>query len=212
MICKSDDTGAAAGSGLHPGFTNLVNGHELAGWRGLIEINKRMKMSPAELATAQAAADEKMRAHWRNADGVLEFDGHGESLATGRDYQDFELFVDWKINKGGDSGIYLRGTPQVQIWDNPIGSGGLYNNAKHPKDPLVVADHPPGEWNTFRIIMIGENVTVWLNDKLVVDHTPLENYWDKSIPVYDAGPVELQNHGDRLWFKNIYIKEIPRNR
>ena len=97
----------------------------------------------------------------------------------------------------------------MQIWDprtNPVGSGGLYNNQIHPSNPLVVADHPPGAWNTFRIIMRGEIVTVWLNEQLVVDHVPMENYWERGKPIYPRGSIELQSHGGPLWFRNIYVK------
>lgn len=196
------------------GFTALFNGKDLTGWKGLVEDpEKRAKMSKEELAAAQAKADERMREHWKVVDGALEFDGKGDSLCTVKDYADFELLVDWKIKEEGDSGIYLRGSPQVQIWDpkkNNIGSGGLYNNEKGPSKPLLLADNPIGEWNTFRIRMLGENVTVWLNGNLVVDNVPLENYWDRSKPIYPTGQIELQNHGNTLWFRNIYIKEIPK--
>jgi hypothetical protein len=156
-----------------------------------------------------------MRAHWSVDDGALVFDGDGDSLCTAKDYGNFEMLVDWKIEPNGDSGIYLRGSPQVQIWDPAskpaagIGSGGLYNNKRGPHDPLVKADRPIGQWNTFRIRMIGERVTVWLNDQLVVDNVTLENYWDRNKPIYPTGQIELQSHQSRLCFKNIYIKELP---
>ncbi|MBN2308570.1 MAG: DUF1080 domain-containing protein, partial [Candidatus Hydrogenedentes bacterium] len=168
------------------GFRPLFNGKDLSGWKGLVgDPEARAKMSPAELAKAQAEADEAMRQHWRVINGTLVYDGKGTSLCTAKDYGDFEMFVDWKIPPEGDSGIYLRGTPQVQIWDPakwPVGSGGLYNNQKGPSEPLVCADNPIGQWNTFRIKMVGERVTVHLNDQLVVDDVPLENYWDRSKP------------------------------
>ena len=187
----------------------LFNGTDLDGWKGLVgNPISRSKMTPAELASAQAEADERMRSHWTVVDGVLVFDGQGDSLVTAEDFEDFELLVDWKIKPEGDSGIYLRGSPQVQIWDNPIGSGGLYNNQKHPSQPLVVADNPVGEWNTFRIRMIGDRVTVWLNDQLVADDVVLENYWDRSAPIFPRGPIELQNHGNTLYFRNISIREL----
>ncbi len=174
------------------GFAPLFDGRGLEGWKGLVaDPPARAKMSPQELSAAQAAADEKMRAHWRVVDGVLVFDGKGESLCTAADYGDFELLVDWKIESGGDSGLYLRGSPQVQIWDagaNPVGSGGLYNNQKGRSVPLESADRPVGEWNAFRVIMIGERVSVYLNDRLVVDNTVLENYWERDKPIYPAGP------------------------
>ncbi len=130
------------------------------------------------------------------------------------------MLVDWKIEKGGDSGIYLRGTPQVQIWDpdckpakesGTLGSGGLYNNQKNPSKPTVKADKPIGQWNTFLIKMVGDKVTVKLNGQLVVDNVVLENFWERDKPLYPTGQIELQNHTNPLSFKNIYIKELPRN-
>ncbi len=195
-----------------PGWTRLFNGTDLTGWKGLVaDPPARAKMSAAELKSAQATADELMRAHWKAENGALAFDGHGSHLCTTRDYGDFEMLVDWKIEPGGDSGIYLRGSPQVQIWDPaqwPQGSGGLYNNEKNPKDPVVVADNPVGQWNTFHITMTGDRVTVKLNDRLVVDNTVLENYWERDKPIYPAGQIELQSHGTKLWFRDIWIREI----
>ncbi len=172
----------------------------------------------------QIVADEIVLPHWGVKDGILFHDGKGNNLQTVKDYGNFELYVDWKIPPKGDSGIYLRGNPQVQIWESDTladnlaedrgkGSGGLWNNPKGSKgkEPLVKADNPTGEWNTFHIIMIGDKVTVFLNDKKVVDDAPLANYWDKGKPLPATGPIELQHHGDKLWFKNIYIKELPAN-
>ena len=194
-----------------PDFKLLFNGKDLTGWKGLVGNPKsRAKMSPEALAKAQAKADEIMRKSWTVVDGALEYSGKGRSLCTARDYADFELYVDWKIPAGGDSGIYVRGTPQVQIWCRPkLGSGGLFNNKKNPRNPLVCADNPPGEWNTFYIKMVGERVTVKLNDKLVVDNVVMENLWERDKPIYPKEQIELQHHGSKLWFKNIYIKELP---
>ncbi len=205
-------TTTAPTTGVTPpeGFTALFNGHDLTGWQGLVgDPVKRAKMSAAELAKAQQEADARMREHWKIEDGVIAFDGKGDSLCTIQPYGDFELLVDWKIPAGGDSGVYLRGTPQVQIWDKPAGSGGLYNNKHHAAQPLIVADKPAGEWNTFRILMSGERVTVYLNDLLVVDDTPLENYWEPNSPLCATGPIELQNHGGPLWFRNIFVRPLP---
>lgn len=209
----------------HPpeGFTALFNGRNLKGWQGQLKPPydnpiKRAAMSPEERAAAQKEADENMRAHWKVKNGELVFDGKGRSLCTVRDYADFELLVDWKIPPHGDSGIYLRGSPQVQIWDpytqptkhgSEVGSGGLYNNKTNASKPLLVADKPIGEWNRFRILMVGDRVHVFLNGQLVTQDTVLENYWDRSRPIFRTGPIELQSHGDALWFKNIYIRELP---
>lgn len=194
------------------GFVPLFNGKDLTGWKGLVgNPLTRAKMSPEELAGEQEKADELMRAHWKIEDGVLVFDGKGSHLCTKKDYKDFEMLVDWKIGPEGDSGIYLRGSPQVQIWDPaqwPEGSGGLYNNQKNPRKPIACVDNPIGEWNTFRIKMIGERVTVHLNGVLVVDNVIMENYWDRDQPIFPAGQIELQSHGSTLYFRNIKIREI----
>jgi len=193
------------------GYISLFNGEDLTGWGGRVgDPSKRAALSPAQLMRAQREADERMRAHWQVVDGALAFDGQGDNLCTLRQFTDFELLLDWKIEAGSDSGVYLRGYPQVQIWDKPEGSGGLWNNKRHPAQPLIFADRPVGEWNTFRIFMIGDRVTVYLNDLLVVDDTPLENYWEPDQPLYPRGPIELQSHGTRVWFKNIYVRELVR--
>jgi HEAT repeat protein len=198
------------------GFVPMFNGRDLTGWQGLVENPiARAKMKPAELASKQADADKKVPMNWSVKGGCIWFNGQGENLCSIKEYGDFEMLVDWKISKKGDSGIYLRGTPQVQIWDTSrvevgaqVGSGGLYNNQKNQSKPLLVADNPVGDWNTFRILMTGEKVSVWLNGTLVVDNMTFENYWDHNIPIFPNGPIELQAHGTDLAFRDIYIREV----
>lgn len=200
------------------GFTALFNGKDLTGWQGLVTIKDRKTKPPEEIAKLQEAADKSMHEHWKVENGVLVFDGKGQSLCTAKDYGDFELLVDWKILKGGDSGIYLRGCPQVQIWDTEWeeyfkhgaekGSGSLWNNKTNPRFPDVKADKPVEEWNTFHITMVGEKVTVKLNGQTVVNNVTMENLWDPGKPIYESGPIELQNHGNTLYFRNIYVKEL----
>ena len=169
------------------GFSALFTGKDFAGWR----------------------MSEKNAEHWKVVDGVMVYDGKGGSLPTEKDYGDFELHVDWKIEKGGDSGIYLRGRPQVQIWERPEGSGGLWNNKKTHvgEKPLVAADNPIGEWNTFRIKLAGDKVTVYLNDKLVVDNAAMETL-KRGDTIIEQGPILLQHHGNPLQFRNIFIKPL----
>jgi hypothetical protein len=213
-VCACAAAAAEPDNVAPEGFIALFNGRDLAGWKGLLAAPndnpiRRGQLSAEQLAAAQKEADENMRAHWKVEEGALVFDGKGRSLCTAKDYGDFELLVDWKILPKGDSGLYLRGTPQVQIWDRPdVGSGGLFNNQKHPSKPSKIADRPIGEWNRFRIRMAGEKVSVWLNDQLVVDDVTMENYWDRKQPIFPTGQIELQNHGNTLWFKNIYIRPL----
>jgi HEAT repeat protein len=205
-----------AGMPADEGFKPMFNGKDLTGWQGLVENPvTRAKMKPADLEKKQIEADKKVAGNWSVKDGCIWFSGAGDNLCSIKEYGDFEMFVDWKISKEGDSGIYLRGSPQVQIWDTSrvesgaqVGSGGLYNNQKNPSKPLKVADNPVGDWNTFRIMMTGEKVSVWLNGDLVVDNVTLENYWDRKIPIFPKGAIELQAHGTNLAFRDIYVRDI----
>ena len=70
------------------------------------------------------------------------------------------------------------------------------------------ADKPIGEWNTFRIIQVGARTTIYLNDKLVVDHAILENFWNRSLPIPARGPIQLQTHDHELRWRNIAVREI----
>ena len=201
------------------GFVSLFNGKDLTGWKGLVgNPVSRSKMSEQELLLAEAAATTKAQQDWVVKDGLLIFTGHGDNLCTVKKYGDFEMYVDWKITEKGDAGIYLRGSPQVQIWDTSrrevgaqVGSGGLYNNQKNQKMPLSVADNKVGEWNTFHITMIGDKVSVALNGVLVTDNVVLENYWDRKIPIFIKEQIELQAHGTYVAYRNIFVREIPGN-
>ncbi|QNF33379.1 DUF1080 domain-containing protein [Adhaeribacter swui] len=205
------------------GFVSMFNGKDLTGWKGLVaDPIKRSKMDAKTLAAAQQKADEQMRQDWQVKNGEIVFVGKGyDNLTTVKKYGDFEMLVDWKIyddgKKEGDAGIYLRGTPQVQMWDTArvkdgaqVGSGGLYNNRVNPSKPLKVADNKLGEWNNFRILMKGDRVTVYLNGELVTDNVILENYWDSKLPIFPEEQIELQAHGSPVGYRNLYIREIPR--
>ena len=211
------------------GFVALFNGKNLDGWWGLKTEDpaKWMALSSEQLAAKKKSSIEDIHKHWTVEDGVLVNDGHGLYLSTEKNYGDFELLVDYKTVAKADSGIYLRGVPQVQIWDTTKeggkwnlgadkGSGGLWNNPKGGagKDPKVLADKPLGQWNSFRIIMLGDLVTITLNDKLVVDKAPLNNFWDRKTPIekrkplIKEGPIQLQTHGGEIRWRNIYLKEL----
>ena len=110
------------------GFTSLFNGKDLSGWRGCSREEKfndpfaRREMKPDKVKELQAKADALMKEHWHVRDGVLFFDGleGGYSLAAAKDYGNVEIYADWRLLRVyGDSGFYLRGMPQVQIWEQP---------------------------------------------------------------------------------------------
>lgn len=203
------------------GFVSIFNGKDLTGWKGLVANPiARAKMKPAELTKKQADADKIAAEHWKAVNGILAFDGKkgGDNLCTVKQYGDFEMYIDWNLDPAGpeaDAGVYLRGAPQVQIWDTSrvkvgaqVGSGGLYNNQKNPSKPLKVADNKLGQWNTFYIKMVGDRVTVKLNGELVVDNVILENYWDRNQPIFPMEQIELQAHGSKVYYRNMYVKEL----
>jgi hypothetical protein len=220
---------AAAAEGESPneapsGFTALFNGRDLSGWHGMPHFDPRdlAKMSDEERAKKIAEWTEDAKTHWTVENGELVNDGHGAYLTTDKEYGDIELRVDYKTVAKADSGVYLRGTPQVQIWDTTEaggkwsigadkGSGGLWNNSPGApgKDPLVLADKPFGEWNRLRIVQVGARTTVYLNDKLVVDHAVMENFWDRSSPLFPRGVIQLQTHGGEIRWRNVFAREIP---
>ncbi|HZN39341.1 MAG TPA: DUF1080 domain-containing protein [Planctomycetota bacterium] len=205
-------------------FRPLWNGRDLAGWHG------QRQFDPRKLAAMPADARAKLRAeddatvapHWRVESGELVNDGKGEFLTTDQAFGDAEYVLEYKTVALADSGIYLRGCPQVQIWDcteaggkwnlgADKGSGALWNNEKHARFPPVVADQPFGEWNKLEIRQVGSLVWVKLNDKVTVDGVVMENFFDRTRPVPARGPLQLQTHGGEIRFRNLSVREIPAN-
>lgn len=209
------------------GYQALFNGKDLSNWRGQIAEDPRdiakitEGMTPAQVEQKQKEADELTLRHWKVKDGVICYDGTRRigNLESREHFGDFELYVDWKLPPRGDSGIFPRNMPQVQIWDpeggkrNIVGSGGLDNNFPDKDrphlNPLKKADKPIGEWNTFYIKMVGDKVWVKLNGETVIDGQAKGNYWSEfKQPPPDRGPIVLQSHGTELWFRNIFIREL----
>jgi hypothetical protein len=205
------------------GYRALFNGADLTGWYGL-NPHSVGKLEGAKRAENLAKQRAEFAQHWRVEDGELVNGGAGPYATTEEAFGNIELLLEYKTVAGADSGIYLRGMPQVQIWDcnqpdDPkkpdrrpkLGSGGLYNNTPNTpgRDPLVLADRPFGEWNTFRIRQVGSRTWVWLNDKIVVDGAVWENFSDRSQPIPEKGPIMLQTHGGEIRWRNVFVREIP---
>lgn len=222
VACSAPDSASTAASGpAGPAMQPLWNGVDLAGWHGQRhESPYKLAAMPADArAKLRADDDATMRAHWRCADGELVNDGEGAYLTTDRDYGDAEFELEYKTVAKADSGIYLRGSPQVQIWDfteaggkwklgADKGSGGLWNNEKHERFPPQLADRPFGEWNTLRIRQVGARTWVWLNGVATVDGAVMENFWDRKKPLPRTGPLQLQTHGGEIRFRNLRVREI----
>jgi hypothetical protein len=204
-----------------PGFRAIFNGRDLTGWYGW-NPHSSVRLSGEALEANLKQQREEFAANWRVEGDELVNDGKGPYATTEEPFGDIEMWIEYKTVAKADSGIYLRGTPQVQIWDTTEaggkwdrnadkGSGALFNNTKGGEGqlPLVHADRPFGEWNAFRIRQIGSRTWVWLNDQLVVDGAVMENFWDRSQTLPARGPIMLQTHGGEIRWRNIWVREIP---
>ncbi len=196
----------------------LFNGKDYKGWNA---NNPHTTVKAKDKDASLKKQAEEFIQHWTVENGEMVNDGKGPYATTEKDYGDVEFWVEYKTVAKGDSGIYMRGTPQIQIWDYTKeggkwkhgadkGSGGLWNNSKGApgKDPLVLADKDFGEWNAFRVRMVGSRTWVWLNNKLVVDGAIWENFWDRKKPIPKTGPIHLQTHGAEIRWRNIKVKEL----
>lgn len=205
------------------GFRALFDGSTLNGWRGMPHFDpyELAAMSDDDRAKFFAEQQASIDAHWSVDDGAIVNDGDGAYLTTVEEFGDYELMIDYRTVALADSGIYLRATPQVQIWDTTEaggkwsldadkGSGGLWNNSPGApgKNPSALMDRPFGEWNRFRIRQVGERTSIWLNGTQVVDNARMENFWRRESPMLRRGPIQLQTHGGEIRWKNIFIREI----
>ncbi|MBL9155760.1 MAG: DUF1080 domain-containing protein [Verrucomicrobiales bacterium] len=205
------------------GFRALFNGTDLTGWYGW-NPHSSAKLTGDKLAENLKAQRADFANHWRVENGELVNSGTGPYATTEEVFGDYELLIEYRTVAGADSGIYLRGEPQVQIWDNSqvfdpakpdrrphLGSGGLFNNTARTlgRDPIMNVDKPFGQWNTFKIRQIGARTWVTLNNRLVVEGDAFEPYFDKTKPFPARGPIMLQTHGGEIRWRNIFLREIP---
>jgi hypothetical protein len=161
----------------------------------------------------------------------------GDVLYGAKKFKNFELSVDWKTEKAGNSGIfyYVRevpgkpiyyAAPEVQVLDNVDATdnklpshlaGSLYDMV--PADPKSVK--PAGEWNTIVIRVKDGKVTHTQNGMKVCEYTLWTPEWDKMVEnskfktfpgftegIAHEGYIGLQDHGYAIWFRNIKIREL----
>jgi hypothetical protein len=202
------------------GWKNLFDGKTTSGWHtyGKTSVNQR----------------------WKIADGALYIDStvqEGGDLVTDKEYENYDLKLEWKISKNGNSGIifnvhedaskyaetYKTG-PEVQVLDNeghPDGkilkhrAGDLYDLIKSSSEPAK----GPGEWNAVEIINNKGKLQIFVNGTNVVTTTMWDDNWKqliagskfKNMPdfgTFKKGHIALQDHGDAVWYRNIKIKQL----
>ncbi|NCF32764.1 MAG: DUF1080 domain-containing protein [Proteobacteria bacterium] len=171
---------------------------------------------------------------WQAINGELVRVSKAGDLITEQEFSDFELQLEWKVEPGGNSGIFFRAdeseryifltAPEMQILDDakhkdgkdPLTSAGS-NYALHPSPRGVV--NPAGKWNHARLRVIGNQVTQWLNHQQIVEYELGSEDWQRRVaaskfakwPKYgtlNSGHIGLQDHGDRVAFRNIQIRDL----
>jgi len=197
-------------------WQSLFNGTDLAGWRGY-------NGTPVP-------------SRWRMENGaiVLGRDGEKGDIVSEQEFADFELELEWKISEGGNSGIFyfvqetanapytFSTGPEMQVLDDARHSDGkLPSHRAGSLYDLIAASEPAakpvGEWNAVRIIVRGNRIEHWLNGKRVVATTYGDDVWRtmvagskfKKMPEFakiPRGRIALQDHGDRVWYRNIRIR------
>lgn len=211
----------AQSAGSSTGEVPLFNGKDLSGWHGQRQFDPvKFAALPDDKRNKMLADDAASVAkHWSVENGELVNDGHGAFLTTDKEYGDAVFSLEYKTVAKADSGIYLRGTPQVQIWDYTEaggkwslgadkGSGGLWNNKQNERFPPACYDKPFGEWNRMTIMIIGDLVWVSLNNRTTVDGVRMENFWDRAKPLPKQGQLQLQTHGGEIRFRNLTVREL----
>jgi hypothetical protein len=141
---------------------------------------------------------------------------HGTDLVTEDKFWNFTVRYEYKIPKGANSGFYLRGRHEIQILDDyaagkpaPGGNGAIYNF----KAPDQFASKPAGEWNTVEATIIGDKITVTLNGVKIHVAVACDRATGSEIDdrVSESGPNFLQGDHGSVTFRNIRIKELPKN-
>ncbi len=196
------------------GWRLLFDGKTTAGWRGYKQ--------------------QGMPEGWQVVDGALTRVGQAGDIVTVEQFQDFELTLEWMVEPGGNSGIFFRASedtdwiyqnaPEMQVLDDAAHQDGLQretaagsNYALHPAPEGVVK--PAGEWNSVRIVVRGNHVEQWMNGVKVVEYELGSADWEQRVanskfsawPRYGRNPrghIGLQDHGDRVAFRNIKIREL----
>jgi len=175
------------------GWVQLFNGRDLSGW-------KKVGRYPSD---------------WRIKDGVLFSPTASDNIYTEKTFEDFAIHLEFRIKKAGNSGVFLRGRKEVQIYDSH-GKAKLDNTecgAVFGKvAPSVNACKPAGEWNTLDVTMVGRKVTVVLNGKTVVDGKVINGVtgWGLDNNEDKPGPIMLQGDHTPVWFRNIWLKPLPK--
>jgi len=158
--------------------------------------------------------DPQAQMKWYVEDGIMVCSGEGGDIYTDRVFDDFQLHVEFKMSEGANSGVYLRGRYENQLLDDygkgveSHGMGSVYSRIAPTKN----ATKPASEWQTYDITLIGRWLTVKLNGVTVVDNQYLEGITGGALDPCEnePGPLMLQDHGDKVWFRKVVLTPLIR--
>ncbi len=172
-------------------WIEIFNGKDLSGWR--------MRHTDREHA-------------WVAHDGILENTKHAVDIITEDEFGDFDLHIEYLFPEGSNSGIYLRGRYEIQVFDSlgktydyPAENGALYNQ----KRPDVEATNPAGEWQIMDITLTEMVLTVTLNGKKIHDNVNIDGPTGGQLGDDNPakGPLMLQGDHGPVSFRNIRVRE-----
>ena len=177
------------------GWTPLFNGKDLSGWKAV----------------------GRYKSEWRAEHGILANPVESDNIYTEKSFLDFQLHLEAKLPKEGNSGIFLRGRKEVQVCDShgkktldDQDCGGIFG----VHAPAANASRPPGEWNAFDITIVGRKITVVLNGQTVIDGKAVNGVTGGQLDENEdqPGPLMLQGDHSAVWYRNLWIKPLAKGR
>lgn len=223
MTCFGAEPNTLTDSEKEAGWKLLFDGKSTEGWRGY----KMDKMPPGWAAVDGALVRLKGGAGGKGAGG-------GDDIVTTEEFENFDFSLEWKVVHEGNSGVLYHVSeeaetawhyaPEVQILDNSAHptrdkrqlAGACYDLYAPTKD----ATHPPGEWNQMRILVNGAHVEHWMNGEKILEYELWSDDWKARVAqskhkdrpqfgTFKKGPICLQDHTDRIEFRNIKVRPLP---
>lgn len=180
------------------GFKPLFNGKDTSGWH---------------------LRNPKGHNSWKVENGILKNTvnkgEHGTDLVTDQKFWNYTVKYEYLVPDNSNSGFYMRGRHEIQILgDYKRGKTGLGGNGAiyNFKEPSVFASRPADEWQTAEATIVGNKITVVLNGKKIHDNVECNKATGSEIDkkVNEPGPIFLQGDHGTVWFRNIQIKELPK--
>ncbi len=189
-------------------WVSLFNGTDLTGWTA---------------AKPRSRAENQKKNTWKVDAGTLTNGAKGQNdLCTTAEFDNYELEIEYKINERGNSGVYLRGQIEIQIFDSwkkkdeelkSVDAGAIYGGNFVA---LKNAQKPVGEWNQYRVLHVGHRITVWHNGVLIQDNVYADSKTGGAMTETpggrkletDRGPLMLQGDHEHVWYRNIRVRPV----